>query len=71
LARRGDCRSSIYRCASLPISPWIDLTGLRDPGPLAKLPAAERQEWEKLWQDVKATLADAREPDSAGVNVRG
>jgi tetratricopeptide (TPR) repeat protein len=44
---------------------WLtdrDLAGVRDPGPLAKLPAAERREWEKLWQDVKATLADARKP---------
>jgi tetratricopeptide (TPR) repeat protein/tRNA A-37 threonylcarbamoyl transferase component Bud32 len=44
---------------------WLtdaDLAGVRDPGPLAKLPAAERPEWEKLWQDVKATLADARKP---------
>jgi hypothetical protein len=36
------------------------VSGVRDPGPLAKLPAAERAEWEKLWKDVKATLADAR-----------
>jgi tetratricopeptide (TPR) repeat protein len=44
---------------------WLkdtELAGVRDPGPLAKLPAAERQEWEKLWQDVKATLADVRNP---------
>jgi hypothetical protein len=26
------------------------------------LPAAERAEWEKLWADVKATLAEARKP---------
>jgi hypothetical protein len=44
---------------------WLtdtDLAGVRDPKPLAKLSAAERQEWEKLWQDVKATLADAHKP---------
>ena len=35
---------------------------MRDPGSLAKVPAVERQEWEKLWQDVKATLTDARKP---------
>jgi len=39
-----------------------DLSSVRDPGPLAKLPDAEREEWEKLWADVKATLADAQKP---------
>ena len=44
---------------------WLrdtDLSGVREPGPLAKLPAAERPEWEKLWADVKATLAGAQRP---------
>jgi Flp pilus assembly protein TadD len=44
---------------------WLgdpDLAGVRDAEPLAKLPAAERAEWEKLWVDVKATLADAKKP---------
>ena len=47
------------------LSNWLedaDLSGVRDPGPLAKLPDAERSEWETLWADVKATLADARKP---------
>jgi hypothetical protein len=35
---------------------------VREPKPLAKLPSAERAEWEKLWADVKATLAEARKP---------
>jgi hypothetical protein len=30
-----------------------DLGGVRDKGPLARLPAEERQEWQKLWADVK------------------
>jgi tetratricopeptide (TPR) repeat protein len=44
---------------------WLtdsDLAGVREPGRLANLPAAERAEWEKLWADVKATLAEARKP---------
>jgi hypothetical protein len=44
---------------------WLDdadLVGVRDAEPLAKLPAAERAEWEKLWADVKATLAEAKKP---------
>jgi serine/threonine protein kinase/tetratricopeptide (TPR) repeat protein len=36
-----------------------DLARVRGPEPLAKLPADERQQWEKLWQDVAATLARA------------
>jgi tetratricopeptide (TPR) repeat protein len=44
---------------------WLedsDLSAVRDPEPLAKLPAAERSEWEKFWADVKSTLADAHKP---------
>jgi hypothetical protein len=51
--------------AAANLSHWLadtDLSGVRDPEPLAKLPAAERSEWEKLWADVKATLADAQKP---------
>jgi eukaryotic-like serine/threonine-protein kinase len=33
-----------------------DLAGVRGPQELAKLPAAERAEWEKLWADVAALL---------------
>jgi tetratricopeptide (TPR) repeat protein/predicted Ser/Thr protein kinase len=36
------------------------LAGVRDPGPLAALPPAERAAWEKLWADVAATRARAR-----------
>jgi hypothetical protein len=48
---------------------WLmdsDLAGVRDPGPLAKLPAAERQGWEKFWADVRATLALARQAPPEG-----
>ncbi len=31
-----------------------DLAGVRDADALAKLPDAERQEWQKLWQEVEA-----------------
>jgi tetratricopeptide (TPR) repeat protein len=37
-----------------------DLAGVRGPEALAKLPEAERQPWQKLWQDVSKTLARAR-----------
>jgi hypothetical protein len=39
-----------------------DLAGLRDPGALAKLPEAERADWQKLWQDVDALRKRAAEP---------
>jgi tetratricopeptide (TPR) repeat protein/tRNA A-37 threonylcarbamoyl transferase component Bud32 len=51
--------------AAARLAHWLadsDLSGVRDPAPLAQLPAAERAEWEKLWADVKATLADAQKP---------
>jgi tetratricopeptide (TPR) repeat protein len=34
-----------------------DLAGVRDTAALAKLPAAERQAWQQLWQEVDAGLA--------------
>src|SRR5205823_612403 len=34
-----------------------DLAGVRDPLELAKLPAAERDQWECLWADVAALVA--------------
>jgi tetratricopeptide (TPR) repeat protein/serine/threonine protein kinase len=46
---------------------WLkdsDLATVRDPEPLAKLPAAERPEWEKLWAEVRA-LRDQTAPQSA------
>ncbi len=42
---------------------WLadpDLGGVRGPAALAKLPEAERQPWQKLWEDVAATLARAQ-----------
>jgi tetratricopeptide (TPR) repeat protein len=53
------------RVAAGDMGHWLgdaDLSAVRGPEPLAKLPAAEREEWEKFWADVKATLADARKP---------
>jgi tetratricopeptide (TPR) repeat protein/tRNA A-37 threonylcarbamoyl transferase component Bud32 len=34
-----------------------DLAGVRDPVELAKLPAAEREQWQVLWADVAALVA--------------
>jgi hypothetical protein len=48
---------------------WLedpDLSGVRDPESLAKLPGAERDEWDRLWADVKAALAEARKPPRDG-----
>jgi len=49
---------------------WLrdpDLNGVRGPDALAKLPEAERKEWQRLWADVAALLADdPREPGRAG-----
>jgi serine/threonine protein kinase len=39
-----------------------DLTGIRDPEALAKLPEAEREECRTLWADVDALLKRAGEP---------
>jgi len=33
------------------------LASVRDPAELAKLPAAEREEWQRLWADVAAVVA--------------
>jgi serine/threonine-protein kinase len=36
-----------------------DLAGVRDPSALAKLPEAERLEWQKFWKEVETLLAKA------------
>jgi hypothetical protein len=36
-----------------------DLDGLRDAEALARLPEAEREDWQSLWADVDAILARA------------
>ncbi len=38
-----------------------DLTGVRDPKALQKLPQDERDAWQKLWKDVDALLAKTLE----------
>jgi hypothetical protein len=41
---------------------WLadtNFAGVRDPKALAKLPEAERQDWQKLWADVQELLAKA------------
>ncbi len=43
-----------------------DLAGVRGPEALAMLPEAERQPWQKLWDDVADALARARGQDGAG-----
>jgi hypothetical protein len=37
------------------------LAGLRDKAALDKLPAAEREAWQRLWADVDALLKRAQE----------
>ena len=39
-----------------------DLAGIRDPGPLSKLPEAEQKSWRTLWADVEALLTRAQRP---------
>jgi len=39
-----------------------DFAGVRGPEALAKLPEAERQEWQKLWAEVAELLARAQKP---------
>ena len=44
---------------------WLadtDFAGVREQAALARLPAAERPVWQKLWADVEATLKKAAEP---------
>jgi serine/threonine-protein kinase len=48
-----------------------DLAGLRDPEALARLPEAERPAWGKLWADVEALLARARDQGEAGPTPGG
>ena len=41
---------------------WLgdtDFAGVRGPKALANLPEAERQDWQKLWADVKELFAKA------------
>ena len=42
-----------------------DLVSVRDRDALAKLPEAERQDWQKLWADVAETLTRARDKPAA------
>jgi hypothetical protein len=37
-----------------------DLASVREAAALAKLPAEEREAWQKLWADVDAVMAKAR-----------
>jgi hypothetical protein len=46
---------------------WLDdtdLAGVRDPKELEKLPAEEREAWQKLWADVDALLQKGPENKS-------
>ena len=43
---------------------WLadtDFAGVREPEALAKLPEAERQAWQKLWNDISDMLKRAQE----------
>jgi tetratricopeptide (TPR) repeat protein len=48
---------------------WLqdkDFTGVRDSEALAKLPEAERKDWQKLWEEVKVLLQEpAQQPKQA------
>jgi hypothetical protein len=39
-----------------------DLASVRDPEPLAKLPEAERKQWQALWAEVDALIAGSSKP---------
>ncbi len=39
-----------------------DFAEVRGPEALAKLPEAERQDWQKLWADVEALRTEAAGP---------
>ena len=40
-----------------------DFAGVRGNDALARIPAEERKEWERLWAEVDALLRRASEPD--------
>ena len=40
-----------------------DLAGVRGKDALARIPAGERKEWERLWAEVDALIRRASEPD--------
>ncbi len=53
--------------AAARLTHWLvdgDLAGLRTGMGRIGMPAAERGEWDALWADVRATLAEARKPPS-------
>ena len=53
---------------SLALQHWLrnpDFNGVRGPDALAKLPEAERKDWQKLWDDVPDTLARAKAKGTA------
>jgi tetratricopeptide (TPR) repeat protein len=54
---------------------WLqdtDFNGVRGPDALARLPEAERQDWQKLWADVAETLRRAGDspPQAKGVDKK-
>jgi hypothetical protein len=52
---------------------WLqdsDLAGVRNAEALAKLPEAERKEWQKLWQEVEALRKRAAQPPKAASSAR-
>jgi tetratricopeptide (TPR) repeat protein len=46
------------------------LAGVRDPAARAALPEAERQAWQKLWQEVEAVLVRSGAPPTPGLGDR-
>jgi Flp pilus assembly protein TadD len=48
-----------------------DLAGVRDAAALARLPGAEREAWQKLWQEVEAALAKASAPTEPKASATG
>jgi len=54
-----------HKTALAKLTHWLadtDLSGVREPKALEKLPAVERQQWRKLWAEVRTALAEARKP---------
>ena len=43
-----------------------DVAGVRGAEALSKLPEGERQDWQKLWQEVEALRKSAQEPAKKG-----
>ena len=64
LREKGPDEAASRAAVARTLQHWLvdpDFAGVRGPEALARLPEAERQAWQKLWDDVADMLARAQE----------